>query len=191
MDNRIGSKFLHPGPGFGGSCFPKDTVAIMKTSHDYDSPLRIIETVVAVNEQRKRGMAKKVIVACGGSVRDKSIAVLGLSFKPNTDDMRDAPSIALVTALEDSGAKVRAYDPAAMGQAKPLMPNVTFCDDAYACAEGAEALVIVTEWDAFRALDLDRLKQVMAAPVMVDLRNVYRPEELRRRGFKYASIGRA
>jgi UDPglucose 6-dehydrogenase len=191
MDNRIGSKFLHPGPGFGGSCFPKDTVAIMKTSHDYDSPLRIIETVVAVNEQRKRGMAKKVIAACGGSVRDKSIAVLGLSFKPNTDDMRDAPSIALVTALEDAGAKVRAYDPAAMEQAKPLMPNVTFCDDAYACAQGAEALVIVTEWDAFRALDLDRLKQVMAAPVMVDLRNVYRPEELRRRGFKYASIGRA
>jgi UDPglucose 6-dehydrogenase len=191
MDNRIGSKFLHPGPGFGGSCFPKDTVAIMKTSHDYDSPLRIIETVVAVNEQRKRGMAKKVIAACGGSVRDKSLAVLGLSFKPNTDDMRDAPSIALVTALEDAGAKVRAYDPAAMEQGKPLMPNVTFCDDAYACAQGAEALVIVTEWDAFRALDLDRLKQVMAAPVMVDLRNVYRPEELRRRGFKYASIGRA
>jgi len=191
MDNRIGSKFLHPGPGFGGSCFPKDTVAILKTSHDYDSPLRIIETVVAVNEQRKRGMAKKVIAACGGSVRDKSIAVLGLSFKPNTDDMRDAPSIALVTALEDAGAKVRAYDPAAMEQAKPLMPNVTFCDDAYACAQGTEALVIVTEWDAFRALDLDRLKQVMAAPVMVDLRNVYRPEELRRRGFKYASIGRA
>jgi UDPglucose 6-dehydrogenase len=191
MDNRIGSKFLHPGPGFGGSCFPKDTVAIMKTSHDYDSPLRIIETVVAVNDQRKRGMAKKVIAACGGSVRDKSIAVLGLSFKPNTDDMRDAPSIALVTALEDSGAKVRAFDPAAMEQAKPLMPRVTFCEDAYACAQGAEALVIVTEWDAFRALDLDRLKNEMAAPVMVDLRNVYRPEELRRRGFKYASIGRA
>ncbi len=191
MDNRIGSKFLHPGPGFGGSCFPKDTTAIIKTSHDYDSPLRIIETVAAVNEQRKRGMAKKVIAACGGSVRDKWIAVLGLSFKPNTDDMRDAPSIALVTALEDSGAKVRAYDPAAMGQAKPLMPNVTFCDDPYSCAQDAAALVIVTEWDAFRALDLDQLKDVMAAPVMVDLRNVYRPDDLRRRGFKYLSIGRA
>ncbi len=191
MDNRIGSKFLHPGPGYGGSCFPKDTTAIVQTSHDYGSPLRIIETVALVNEQRKRGMAKKVIAACDGSVRDKSIAVLGLAFKPNTDDMRDAPSIALVTALEDAGAKVRAFDPAAMEQAKPLMKNVTFCDDPYSCANGAEALVIVTEWDAFRALDLDRLKEEMAAPIMVDLRNVYRPDELRRRGFKYVSIGRA
>jgi UDPglucose 6-dehydrogenase len=191
MDNRIGSKFLHAGPGYGGSCFPKDTTAIVKTSHDYDSPLRIIETVALVNEQRKRGMAKKVIAACDGSVRGKTIAVLGLAFKPNTDDMRDAPSIAIVTALEDAGAKVRAFDPAAMEQAKPLMPNVTFCEDPYSCAKGAEALVIVTEWDAFRALDLDRLKQELAAPTMVDLRNVYRPDELRRRGFKYASIGRA
>ena len=191
MDNRIGSKFLHAGPGYGGSCFPKDTTAIVKTSHDYDSPLRIIETVALVNEQRKRGMAKKVIAACDGSVRGKTIAVLGLAFKPNTDDMRDAPSIAIVTALEDAGATVRAFDPAAMEQAKPLMPNVTFCEDPYSCAKGAEALVIVTEWDAFRALDLDRLKQELAAPTMVDLRNVYRPDELRRRGFKYASIGRA
>jgi UDPglucose 6-dehydrogenase len=191
MDNRIGPKFLHPGPGYGGSCFPKDTTAIIKTSQDYDSPLRIIETVAAVNEQRKRGMAKKVIAACDGSVRGKSIAMLGLAFKPNTDDMRDAPSIAIVTALEDGGARVRAFDPASMGQAKPLMPNVTFCQDPYSCAQGADALVIVTEWDAFRALDLDRLKREMAAPVMVDLRNVYRPEELRRRGFRYASVGRA
>jgi UDPglucose 6-dehydrogenase len=191
MDNRIGSKFLHAGPGYGGSCFPKDTTAIVKTSHDYDSPLRIIETVALVNEQRKRGMAKKVIAACDGSVRGKTIAVLGLAFKPNTDDMRDAPSIAIVTALQDAGAAVRAFDPAAMEQAKPLMPNVTFCEDPYSCAKGAEALVIVTEWDAFRALDLDRLKQELAAPTMVDLRNVYRPDELRRRGFKYASIGRA
>ncbi len=190
MDNRIGSKFLHAGPGYGGSCFPKDTTAIVKTGHDYDSPLRIIETVALVNEQRKRGMAKKVVAACDGSVRGKSIALLGLSFKPNTDDMRDAPSLALVTALEDSGARVRAFDPVAMEQAKPLMPNVTFCDDPYSCARGAEALVIVTEWDAFRALDLDRLKQELASPTMVDLRNVYRPEELRRRGFRYASIGR-
>ena len=191
MDNRIGPKFLHPGPGYGGSCFPKDTTAIIKTSHDYDSPLRIIETVAAVNEIRKRGMAKKVIAACDGSVRDKSIALLGLSFKPNTDDMRDAPSIAIVTALEDAGANVRAFDPAGMEQAKPLMQNVTFCEDPYSCAKGADALVIVTEWDAFRALDLDRLKEEMAAPVMVDLRNVYRPDEMRRRGFKYASVGRA
>jgi UDPglucose 6-dehydrogenase len=191
MDNRIGPKFLHPGPGYGGSCFPKDTTAIIKTSHDYDSPLRIIETVAAVNEIRKRGMAKKVIAACDGSVRDKSIALLGLAFKPNTDDMRDAPSIAIVTALEDAGANVRAFDPASMEQAKPLMQNVTFCEDPYSCAKGADALVIVTEWDAFRALDLDRLKEEMAAAVMVDLRNVYRPDEMRRRGFKYASIGRA
>ena len=191
MDNRIGPKFLHPGPGYGGSCFPKDTTAIIKTSHDYDSPLRIIETVAAVNDIRKRGMAKKVIAACDGSVRDKSIALLGLSFKPNTDDMRDAPSIAIVTALEDAGANVRAFDPASMEQAKPLMQNVTFCEDPYSCAKGADALVIVTEWDAFRALDLDRLKEEMAVPVMVDLRNVYRPDEMRRRGFKYASVGRA
>ena len=191
MDNRIGPKFLHPGPGYGGSCFPKDTTAIIKTSHDYDSPLRIIETVAAVNDIRKRGMAKKIIAACDGSVRDKSIALLGLSFKPNTDDMRDAPSIAIVTALEDAGANVRAFDPASMEQAKPLMQNVTFCEDPYSCAKGADALVIVTEWDAFRALDLDRLKEEMAAPVMVDLRNVYRPDEMRRRGFKYASVGRA
>jgi UDPglucose 6-dehydrogenase len=191
MDNRIGSKFLHAGPGYGGSCFPKDTTAIIKTSHDYDSPLRIIETVAAVNDMRKRGMAKKVIAACGGSVRDKSIALLGLAFKPNTDDMRDAPSIAIVTALEDAGATVRAFDPVSMDQAKPLMQNVTFCEDPYSCAKGADALVIVTEWDAFRALDLDRLKDEMAAPVMVDLRNVYRPDELRRRGFKYISVGRA
>jgi UDPglucose 6-dehydrogenase len=191
MDNRIGSKFLHAGPGYGGSCFPKDTTAIVKTGQDFGSPLRIIETVALVNEQRKRGMAKKVVAACGGSVRGKSIALLGLAFKPNTDDMRDAPSIALVTALEDSGAKVRAFDPAAMEQAKPLMPNVTFCDDPYSCAQGADALVIITEWDAFRALDLDRMKKELAAPVLVDLRNVYRPDELRRRGFTYASIGRA
>ncbi len=153
--------------------------------------MRIIETVAAVNELRKRGMASKVIAACDGSVRDKTIALLGLTFKPNTDDMRDAPSIAIVTALEDAGANVRAFDPAGMEQAKPLMQNVTFCEDPYSCAKGADALVIVTEWDAFRALDLDRLKEEMAAPVMVDLRNVYRPDEMRRRGFKYASVGRA
>jgi UDPglucose 6-dehydrogenase len=191
MDNRIGRKFLHAGPGFGGSCFPKDTIALLKTAQDYDSPLRIVEAVVSVNDQRKRAMARKVIAACGGSVRGKTVALLGLAFKPNTDDMRDAPSLAVITALEDAGAQVRAFDPAAMEQARPLLPNVTLCDDPYDCAKGADALAIVTEWDAFRALDLDRLKQEMAAPVIVDLRNVYRPEDLRRRGFTYASIGRA
>ena len=189
MDNRIGAKFLHAGPGYGGSCFPKDTLALVKTGQDADSPMRIIETVAAVNEQRKRGMAKKVIAACGGSVRGKTVGLLGLAFKPNTDDMRDAPSLSIVTALEDAGAKARAYDPASMEQARPLMPNVAFCADAYDCAEGAEALVIVTEWDSFRALDFARLAERMAAPSIVDLRNVYRPEDVRRRGFAYVGIG--
>jgi UDPglucose 6-dehydrogenase len=189
MDNRIGGKFLHAGPGYGGSCFPKDTLALVKTGQDADSPLRIVETVAAVNEQRKRGMAKKVIAACGGSVRGKTIALLGLAFKPNTDDMRDAPSLAIVTALEDAGAKVRAHDPASMEQASALMPNVTYCVDAYECARGAEALVIVTEWDSYRALDFKRIAETMASPSIVDLRNVYRPEDVRRRGFRYVGIG--
>src|ERR1700733_11573604 len=189
LDNRIGSKFLHAGPGYGGSCFPKDTLALVKTGQDADSPLRIIETVAAVNEQRKRGMAKKVIAACGGSVRGKTIAVLGLAFKPNTDDMRDAPSLAIVTALEDAGAKVRAHDPAGMDQARGQLPDVTLCADPYECARGAEALVIVTEWDAFRALDFKRLAELMASPSIVDLRNVYRPEDVRRRGFRYVGVG--
>ncbi len=189
MDKRIGGKFLHPGPGYGGSCFPKDTLALVKTGQDADSPLRILETVAAVNDQRKRAMAKKVIAACGGSVRGKTIALLGLAFKPNTDDMRDAPSLAIVTALEDAGAKVRAYDPASMEQARPMMPDVAFCADPYDCAEGAEALVIVTEWDSFRALDFTRIAMAMVAPSIVDLRNVYRPEDLRRRGFRYVGVG--
>jgi UDPglucose 6-dehydrogenase len=189
MDNRIGSKFLHAGPGYGGSCFPKDTLALVKTGQDADSPQRIIETVAAVNEQRKRSMAKKVIAACGGSVRGKTIALLGLAFKPNTDDMRDAPSLAIVTALEDAGAKVRAHDPAGMDQARAQLPNVTLCADPYECARGAEALVIVTEWDAFRALDFKRLAELMASPSIVDLRNVYRPEDVRRRGFRYVGVG--
>ena len=188
MDNRIGSKFLHAGPGYGGSCFPKDTLALVKTGQDADSPLRIIETVAAVNEQRKRSMAKKVIAACGGSVRGKTIALLGLAFKPNTDDMRDAPSLAIVTALEDAGAKVRAHDPAGMDQARALLPDVTLCADPYECARrrGAGDL---TEWDAFRALDFKRLAELMASPSIVDLRNVYRPEDVRRRGFRYVGVG--
>jgi UDPglucose 6-dehydrogenase len=191
LDNRIGAKFLHAGPGFGGSCFPKDSVALIKTGQDHNSPLRIVEAVVAVNDARKRAMARKVAAALGGELRGKTVAVLGLTFKPNTDDMRDSPSIPLVTALQDLGAKVRAFDPVGMEQAKPLLANVTFCDDAYSCAEGASALVIVTEWEQFRALDFARLKAVMERPVLVDLRNIYSPEEVARHGFVYESVGRA
>ena len=191
LDNRIGSKFLHAGPGFGGSCFPKDTVALLKTGQDHAVPLRIIEAVVAVNDARKRAMARKVAAALGGELRGKTVAVLGLTFKPNTDDMREAPSIPLITALQDMGAKVRAYDPTGMEQAKSVLSNVAFCKDAYDCAEGASALVIVTEWEQFRALDFARLKKVMERPVLVDLRNIYRPEEVARHGFVYESVGRA
>ncbi len=190
LDNRIGSKFLHAGPGYGGSCFPKDTLALVKTAEDCGSPVRIVETVVAVNHQRKRAMARKVIEACGGGVRGKTIAVLGLTFKPNTDDMRDAPSLAIITALQDGGAKIRAYDPEGVESAKTLLEGVHYADDPYACAQGADALVLVTEWDAFRALDLPRLKQIMAAPILVDLRNVYQPATVRKHGFQYTSIGR-
>ena len=191
LDNRIGAKFLHAGPGFGGSCFPKDTVALLKTGQDYAAPLRIVEAVVAVNDARKRAMARKVAHAVGGELRGKTVAVLGLTFKPNTDDMRDAPSIPLITALQDMGAKVRAYDPAGMEQAKAVLGNVAFCQDAYDCAKGASALVIVTEWEQFRALDFERLKELMVDPVLVDLRNIYRPEEAARAGFAYESVGRA
>ena len=190
LDNRIGSKFLHAGPGFGGSCFPKDAVALLKTGQDHEAPLRVIEAVVAVNDQRKRAMARKVSAALGGETRGKTIAVLGLTFKPNTDDMREAPSIPLITALQDMGARVRAYDPTGMEQAKGLIGNVTFCKDAYDCAEGAAVLVIVTEWEQFRALDFARLRKVMERPVLVDLRNIYRPGEVARHGFIYDSVGR-
>jgi UDPglucose 6-dehydrogenase len=190
LDNRIGTKFLHAGPGFGGSCFPKDAQALIKTAQDHAAPLRIVEAVLAVNDVRKRAMARKVAAALGGNLRDRTIALLGLTFKPNTDDMREAPSIALVTALRDMGAKVRAYDPAGMEQAKLVLEDVVYCDGPYACAEGADALVIVTEWEQFRALDLDRLKEVMASPVLIDLRNIYLPDEMAKRGFVYDSIGR-
>jgi UDPglucose 6-dehydrogenase len=191
LDNRIGSKFLHAGPGYGGSCFPKDTLALLKTGQDNEAPLRIVEAVVAVNDARKRAMARKVAHALGGELRGKTVAVLGLTFKPNTDDMRESPSIPLITALQDMGAKVRAYDPAGMEQAESVIGNVGFCQDAYSCAAGASALVIVTEWEQFRALDFERLKTVMAQPVLVDLRNIYRPEEVARYGFVYESVGRA
>jgi UDPglucose 6-dehydrogenase len=190
LDNRIGRKFLNPGPGFGGSCFPKDAMALMKTGHDFGVPSRIIETVVAVNDQRKRAMGRKVIAACGGNIRGQTIAVLGLTFKPNTDDMRDAPSISVITALQDAGAKVRAYDPEGMKQARCELENVEYADNAYRCVDGADALVIVTEWDAFRALDLEQVKMLLKRPVLIDLRNIYRPEDMARHGFTYVSIGR-
>src|SRR6516164_6743296 len=188
LDNRIGTKFLHAGPGYGGSCFPKDTVALIKTGQDYEAPLRIVETVAAINEARKRGMFRKIAAALGGSLRGRTIAVLGLTFKPNTDDMRDAPSIPLITALTDMGARVRAYDPVGMEQAKHVLSGIEFCDGPYHAAEDADALVIVTEWEQFRALDFARLKAAMKQAVVVDLRNVYRPEEME--GFVYHSIGR-
>jgi UDPglucose 6-dehydrogenase len=191
LDKRIGPKFLHAGPGYGGSCFPKDTLALLKTGQDEGAPLRIVETVVAVNDARKRLMARKIMQALGGSVRGKRIALLGLAFKPNTDDMRDAPSISIVASLIGDGASVHAYDPESMEQARPLMPEVSFHDDAYGAIEGADALAIVTEWDAFRALDLDRVKTLMKAPIIVDMRNVYRPAEVRKRGFTYVSVGRS
>jgi UDPglucose 6-dehydrogenase len=190
LDNRIGSKFLHAGPGFGGSCFPKDTRALIKTAQDNEAPIRIVEAVIAVNENRKRAMARKVASVFGGSLRGKTVALLGLTFKPNTDDMRESPSIPLITALQDLGAKIKAYDPEGMDQARAELSDVTYCDGPYSCAEGADALVIVTEWEQFRALDLPRLKREMACPVIVDLRNIYRPEEVIGHGFRYESVGR-
>ena len=190
LDNRIGSKFLHAGPGFGGSCFPKDVRALIKTAQDHDVSLRIIEAVAAVNDTRKRVMARKVSSIFSGALRGKTVAVLGLTFKPNTDDMREAPSLALIAALQDWGARVRAFDPAGMNQAKALLDNVAYCNDPYDCAEDADALVIATEWEQFRALDLGRLRDLMACPGVVDLRNIYRPEEMHRRGFVYACVGR-
>ncbi|KEO88042.1 UDP-glucose 6-dehydrogenase [Erythrobacter sp. JL475] len=193
MDNRIGSKFLHAGPGYGGSCFPKDTLALLKTAEDYDSPTRIVEAVVKVNDSRKRAMGRKVLDALGGAetARGKKVALLGLTFKPNTDDMRDSPAIAVAQTLIDAGVQVSAYDPEGMEQARPLMPQVTMCDNPYAAIEGADATVIVTEWDAFRALDFARVKELAAAAVLVDLRNIYNPEDVRALGFTYESIGRA
>jgi UDPglucose 6-dehydrogenase len=190
LDNRIGTKFLHAGPGFGGSCFPKDTRALVKIAQDHDVQLRIVEAVLSVNDIRKRAMARKVVNLAGGSLRGKTVAVLGLTFKPDTDDMREAPSIPLVTGLLDMGARVRAHDPAGMEQAKKELPDIDYCDDPYVCVRGADALVIVTEWAQFRALDLKRLKREMAKPIMVDLRNIYRAEDMAALGFIYEGIGR-
>lgn len=190
LDNRIGAKFLHAGPGYGGSCFPKDTVALIKTAQEADAPINIVETVISVNDARKQALARRVIDACGGSVAGKIVAVLGLTFKPNTDDMREAPSLVLVPALIEAGAIVRAHDPQGMEQAKRLLQGAHFCDGPYQATDGADALVIVTEWDAYRALDLDRIKHGLKSPVVVDLRNIYRPEEMAAKGFHYFSIGR-
>lgn len=192
LDNRIGSKFLHAGPGYGGSCFPKDTLALLKTAEDYDSPLRIIESVVKVNDSRKRAMGRKVIEALGGQdeARGKKVALLGLTFKPNTDDMRDAPSIAIAQALADAGVHVAAYDPEGMELAAPLMPGVEMVGGAYQAVAGADAVVLVTEWDAFRALDLVRVRELANAPVLVDLRNVYEPADAIAAGLTYVSVGR-
>jgi UDPglucose 6-dehydrogenase len=191
LDNRIGPKFLHAGPGYGGSCFPKDTVALLKTAEDYQAPLRIVESVVAVNDQRKRAMGRKVIQALGGEARGKIVTLLGLTFKPNTDDMRDAPSLSIVQALQDAGADVRGYDPEGVDQAKSMMRDVDYFEDPYKAAEGADAVVLVTEWDVLRALDLRRLAATMSQPILVDLRNVYPPEDVEEAGLRWFGIGRA
>jgi UDPglucose 6-dehydrogenase len=191
LDNRIGAKFLHAGPGFGGSCFPKDVRALIKTAQDHEAPLRILEAVALVNDTRKRAMARKVSAMFGGSLRGKTVAVLGLTFKPNTDDMREAPSLDVITALQDMGARVRVFDPAGMDQAKAVLKDVTYCEGPYDCVDGADALVIATEWEQFRALDLERVHGLMACPVIVDLRNIYRPQDMSRHGFAYACVGRS
>lgn len=192
MDNRIGPKFLHAGPGYGGSCFPKDTLALLKTAEDYESPVRIVEAVVKVNNSRKRAMGRKVLDAIGGAdqARGKKVALLGLTFKPNTDDMRDSPAIAIAQTLADAGVELAAFDPEGMEIAKPLMPQVNMCDDPYQAIEGADAIAIVTEWDAFRALDFGRVMDIAKSPVLVDLRNIYQPDDVRGRGFEYSSVGR-
>ena len=190
LDNRIGPKFLNAGPGYGGSCFPKDLLALLRTGLDFGVPIRSIETIISINEQRKRAMARKVIALCGGNVRGSTIAVLGLTFKPDTDDMREAPSVAIITALQDSGARIRAFDPEGMQHARTVLGDVEYANDAYSCMEGADALVIITEWDSFRKLDLQRVKSLLRKPVVADLRNIYRPEEMARLGFSYVSVGR-
>ncbi|MDK4734624.1 UDP-glucose/GDP-mannose dehydrogenase family protein [Rhizobium sp. CNPSo 3490] len=189
LDGRIGSKFLHAGPGYGGSCFPKDTLALAKTAQDYDAPVRLIETTISINDNRKRAMGRKVISAVGGDIRGKKVAILGLTFKPNTDDMRDSPAIAIIQTLQDAGAQVVGYDPEGMDNARKVIENIEYANGPYEAAADADALVIVTEWNQFRALDFNRLKQSMRAPVLVDLRNIYRSDEIRRHGFTYTGIG--
>ncbi|QAY78034.1 UDP-glucose/GDP-mannose dehydrogenase family protein [Sphingosinicella sp. BN140058] len=189
LDNRIGAKFLHAGPGYGGSCFPKDTLALLKTAQDHETPLRVVEAVAAVNDARKRAMGRRIIRALGRPARGSRVAVLGLTFKPNTDDMRDSPSIAIIQALEDAGVEVRAYDPEGMDAARLLVPGATMAADPYEAAEGADAVAIVTEWDVFRALDLERLGAVMRRRCLIDLRNIYRRDAAAAAGFAYSAIG--
>jgi len=190
LDGRIGRKFLHPGPGYGGSCFPKDTLAFARSAQAMGAPQRLIESVIEINDSRKRRMAERITEACGGAVAGRTVAILGLTFKPNTDDMREAPSLAIIPELLAAGATVRAYDPAGMPEAAKLIEGVSFARDAYDCMTGADCVAILTEWNEFRALDLDRMKAVLAAPVMVDLRNIYKPQEMAEAGFWYHSIGR-
>ncbi len=190
LDGRIGGKFLNAGPGYGGSCFPKDTIALVRTARDAGSPVELIETTIKVNDERKRAMARKVIKALDGDVKGKTVGILGLTFKPNTDDMRDAPSLSIIPALQDKGARIQAFDPEG-DEARQLLKGVDFKDDPYAVAAGADVLVIITEWDQFRALDLDRIKLLMNQPVLVDLRNIYKPADMLARGFAYASVGRS
>jgi UDPglucose 6-dehydrogenase len=190
LDGRIGRKFLHPGPGYGGSCFPKDTLALVHTAQKAGAPVRIVETVADINDKRKKAMAARIVEACDGSVEGKTVAILGVTFKPNTDDMRDAPSLEIVPALIAAGAKVQAFDPEGKEQAEPLLPGVQWCGSAYEAMTGADVVAILTEWNEFRALDMDRIKEVMKAPVMVDLRNVYNPADMTAAGFRYSSVGR-
>ena len=190
LDNRIGKKFLHAGPGYGGSCFPKDTLALTKTANDAGSPVRIVDTVVQVNNARKKAMAQRVIDAMGGSAAGKTIGVLGLAFKPNTDDMRDAPSLDIIPALQAAGARVKAFDPESMHEAGKMLSGVDFCDGPYHAIDGADAMVLITEWDQFRAIDFDRVKKLLKTPTVVDLRNVYQPSDMAKRGFNYVSVGR-
>jgi UDPglucose 6-dehydrogenase len=190
LDNRIGRKFLHAGPGYGGSCFPKDTLALMKTARDAGAPIELIETTVRVNSARKQKMAQKVIDALDGNLKGKTIAILGLTFKPNTDDMRDAPAVDIVPTLQAEGARIRAFDPEGMQEAKSMLKDVAFASGPYDCVQNADAVVIVTEWDQFRALDLDRMKDALRSPIVIDLRNIYMPHEMRAKGFKYVSVGR-
>ncbi len=190
LDGRIGKKFLHPGPGYGGSCFPKDTLALVKTAQDYHSPLRLVETVVDINDKRKKAMAQRIIAACDGDISGKTVALLGLTFKPNTDDMRDSPSLDIVPMLHHARAVVQAYDPEGMDEAEKLLPHMVYCPDAYTAIKDADVLVILTEWNEFRALDMNRVKGLMKAPVVVDLRNVFDPKDMRDAGFRYSCIGR-
>lgn len=190
LDGRIGNKFLHAGPGYGGSCFPKDTLALVQTAKDAGAPIRIVETVVDINEKRKTQIAGKVVAACGGSVADKTIAVLGLTFKPDTDDMRDSPSLVIVPELQKAGANIQAFDPQGMKEAAHLFDDVVFCEGPYETMQGADVLVIVTEWNAFRALDFTRVKSLLKTPTLVDLRNIYNLEDMKREGFSYFSVGR-